>query len=75
MVSDPDQSFGRKGSLPTFFFTIIPGAILTPTIRTVSKQTGLNRGPALAERRRPVAQALVQLTTGMPVCPINCRVR
>jgi len=37
------------------------------------RKTGLDRGPALAEPVAPVAQALVQLTTGMPVCPINCR--
>jgi len=31
----PDQALSRQGSLPTFFFTIMPGAIFsTPTLNT-----------------------------------------
>ena len=76
MVSEPMRPSAGNGSLPTFFFTIMPGAIFsTPMHNTVSWMPALMAIQPSRNAVAPVAQALVQLTTGMPVWPISCNVR
>ena len=68
-----NPSFGIPDPLPEPPRRPVP-ICSTPTASTTSYKPALIEVQASLKAVAPVAQALEQFTTGMPVCPISCNI-